>query len=294
MPPTLMDASRKPASQPRTARTARTSAKKPKTSGTAAEGPGTAAGIPAEAISTQPRALVPPVRAAVPSAAVPSARAPGPPTPARGSSSAPAPGSAAEAAFAGVAAAFLAGRDALARRDLQFEDVPAPKRLAPYATAIAATVQRDDADVAWGRLVLLYDPDGQQGWDGFFRLVAYIRAEVEPEIAADPLLGEVGWSWLSEALDAHVPGYAVPSGTVTRVITEGFGAKRDELPLTGFELRASWSPAGPAESGDTGPGQSDLATLDLSAHIAAWCDCLSAAAGLEPPGTRALRQPGYG
>jgi len=194
----------------------------------------------------------------------------------------------------------MAGRDALVHRNLQFEDVPAPKRLAPYATAIAATVQRDDADVAWGRLVLLYDPDGQPGWDGFFRLVAYVRAEVEPEIAADPLLGEVGWSWLSEALDAHVPGYAVPSGTVTRVITEGFGAKRDELPLTGFELRASWSPAGPGDLGGSaglnglGPGQSDLGTLDLSAHIAAWCDCLSAAAGLEPPGTRALRQPGCG
>jgi Protein of unknown function (DUF3000) len=193
-------------------------------------------------------------------------------------------------------AAFMAGRDAQSGRDLFFEDVQAPKRLAPYATAIAATVQRDGADVAWGRLVLLYDPDGQQGWDGVFRLVAYIRADVEPEIAADPLLGEVGWSWLCEALDAHVPGYALPSGTVTRVITEGFGAKQDELPLTGFELRASWSPAGPSgadmRKGSTGNGGSDLDTLDLSAHIAAWCDCLSAAAGLEPQGTRALRPPG--
>ena len=149
------------------------------------------------------------------------------------------------------------------------------------------------ADVAWGRLVLLYDPDGQQGWNGIFRLVAYVRADVEPEMAADPLLGEVGWSWLSEALDARVPGYAVPSGTVTRVITEGFGAKQDEVPLTGFELRASWSPTGPASQPDSGD-HGDLDALDLSAHIAAWCDCLSAAAGLEPPGTRALRQPGHG
>jgi Protein of unknown function (DUF3000) len=197
----------------------------------------------------------------------------------------------AEATFAAAVAAFMAGRDAQADRDFLFEDVPAPKRLAPYATATAATVQRDGADVAWGRLVLLYDPDGQKAWEGVFRLVAYVRADVEPEMAADPLLGEVGWSWLSEALDAHVPGYAVPSGTVTRVITEGFGAKRDELQLTGFELRASWSPAGP---GNRGAGDSDLDTLDLPAHISAWCDCLSAAAGLEPPGTRALRPPGRG
>jgi len=185
-------------------------------------------------------------------------------------------GTPAEVTFAAAVAAFTAGRDAQGDRDFVFEDVSAPKRLAPYATAIAATVQRDGADVAWGRLVLLYDPDGQEGWDGAFRLVAYIR---------------VGWSWLSEALDAHVPGYAVPSGTVTRVITEGFGAKRDELPLTGFELRASWSPTGPGNSGADG---SDLDTLDLSAHISAWCDCLSAAAGLEPPGTLALRRPGRG
>jgi Protein of unknown function (DUF3000) len=223
-----------------------------------------------------------------------------------------------EAVFAAAAAAFLAGREVQVQRDFVFEDVPAPKRLAPYATAIAAAVRRDDADVAWGRLVLLYDPDGQEGWGGVFRLVAYIRAEVDPEMAADPLLGQVGWSWLSEALDAHVPGYAIPSGTVTRVITEGFGGKQDELPLTGFELRASWSPIGPAGPGGvkgangakeasrakgtaagrkgrgSGPSTGDLDALDLQAHIAAWCDCLSAAAGLEPPGTRALRQPGYG
>src|ERR1700728_2279449 len=216
-----------------------------------------------------------------------------------------------EAVFAAAAAAFLAGREVQVQRDFVFEDVPAPKRLAPYATAIAAAVRRDDTDVAWGRLVLLYDPDGQEGWGGMFRLVAYIRAEVDPEMAADPLLGQVGWSWLSEALDAHVPGYAVPSGTVTRVITEGFGGKQDELPLTGFELRASWSPVGPAgpagvkgaKAGGTTKGrkgrgasasEGDLDVLDLQAHIAAWCDCLSAAAGLEPPGTRALRQPGYG
>jgi hypothetical protein len=272
-PPAPIGASRTPAGKlgatAQKPRASRTTAKRAKPSGATAETLGAAAQGPGAAARASGSARL------------------------QGSSAQP-QGSSAEKTFAEVTAAFMAGRDAQARQDLQFEDVPAPKRLAPYATAIAATVQRDDADVAWGRLVLLYDPDGQQGWDGYYRLVAYIRAEVEPEIAADPLLGEVGWSWLSEALDAHVPGYAVPSGTVTRVITEGFGAKRDELPLTGFELRASWSPAGPAGASASGSGQSNLASLDFSAHIAAWCDCLSAAAGSEPPGTRALRQPGYG
>src|SRR6266536_5361219 len=60
----------------------------------------------------------------------------------------------AEATFAAAVAAFAVGRDAQRRRGLVFEDVPAPRRLAPYATAIAATVQRDDNDdndVASGR-----------------------------------------------------------------------------------------------------------------------------------------------
>ena len=182
------------------------------------------------------------------------------------------------AAFAEALAGFEAGRDTQhdLRNDLTFEDVPPPKRLAPHAAAIAATAHRDGTEVAWGRLVLLYDPEGQQGWSGTFRLIAYVRADVEPEMAADPLLGEVGWSWLTDALDTHAPGYGTPSGTVTRVVTEGFGAKQDEDPLNGFELRASWSP----EDG-----------TDLEANVAAWCDVLAAAAGLppQPPGTRAFR-----
>jgi hypothetical protein len=191
--------------------------------------------------------------------------------------------------FEAATAAFRTGLDELGE-DFEIEDAPAPKRLAPYAAAVAVTVYRDDEDIASGRLILLYDPAGQDAWAGTFRVVAYVRADIEPEVAADPLLGEVGWSWLTEALDTHVPGYALESGTVTRDITEGFGAKEDEVPLTGFELRASWSPT----AGEQLPG--DLDALDLGSHVVAWCACIAAAAGLEPPGTRALRprNPGSG
>jgi Protein of unknown function (DUF3000) len=182
----------------------------------------------------------------------------------------------ADAIFRGAVAAFEAGRDAVAevRDDITFEDHPAPKRLAPYAAAMAATAYRDGVEAGTGRLLLLYDPGGQEGWTGPFRVVAQVHAEVEDEMAADPLLGEVGWSWLTDALDLHGPGYTAPSGTVTRVITEGFGVKEAEPPSCGFELRASWCPAGDDFGGD----------------VAAWCDLIAAAAGLpaQPPGTRAL------
>jgi Protein of unknown function (DUF3000) len=167
---------------------------------------------------------------------------------------------------------------------LAFEKQPPPRRLAPFAAAIGATVhdpdlseetapgagEDADAEIGWGSFVLLYDPAGQTGWAGPFRIIAYIRADLEPEIAADPLVGQVGWSWLTEALDTRTTGYHQVSGTVTRVVTEGFGAKQAEPVATGFELRASWSPSGPGTP------------LDLDGHVAAWCDTLCTAAGLPP------------
>lgn len=167
------------------------------------------------------------------------------------------------------------------RPELEFEDEPAPRRLAPFAAAIAASVLTGDAEIGWGKFVLLFDPAGQESWAGQFRIIAYVRADLDPEIAADPLISEVGWSWLTEALDARATGYGQTSGTVTRVVTEGFGSKQDEPTATGFELRASWSPT--ADDGGRPP---------LDGHVAAWCDALCTAAGLPPLGVSALRPPG--
>ena len=206
-----------------------------------------------------------------------------------------------DAVFDDAVTAFRSGLDQVSD-DVTIEDVPPPKRLAPHATAIAATAHRDGDEVATGRLLLLFDPAGNEGWCGTFRLVAFVHADIEPEVAADPLLGEVGWTWLIEALDMYTPGYVAESGTVTREITEGFGTKEEDLPLTSFELRASWSPAAP-DSASADPAKPhladldlagldlaglDLADLDLGGHVLAWYACLRAAAGLEPPGTRSL------
>ena len=190
------------------------------------------------------------------------------------------------------------------RPELTFEQEPAPRKLAPYAASVAVTVQGADGDVGWGRFVLLYDPAGQRGWGGPFRIIAHIRVDLEPEIAADPMVGEVGWSWLTEALDARAVGYQQTSGTVTRVVTEGFGAKQGEPATTEFELRASWSPACPwpdgvrpdgvrADGARAGGPDGEPGGLGLDGHVAAWCDALCAAAGLPPlaAGVSALRRP---
>jgi len=201
-------------------------------------------------------------------------------------SASPGPAASAGSAFAVAVAALAAGRDLVAevRDDLDFEDWPAPKRLAPHAVAFAVTAYRDGQEAGTGRLILLHDTAGQEGWTGTFRVVAQVHADVEEEMAADPLLGEVGWSWLTDALDLHAPGYGAPSGTVTRVITEGYGTKSDEPLSTGFELRASWCP------------DDEEIEDEVCGAVLALSDLLAAAAGLpaQPPGTRALGRRGQG
>jgi hypothetical protein len=163
------------------------------------------------------------------------------------------------------------------RPEVSFDSEPPPRRLAPQAIAIAASVEIDEDEIGAGRFVLLYDPAGQEGWTGPVRVIAYLRAELEPEIAADEFVGQVGWSWLTEALDGRQAAYAAPSGSVTRVVTEGFGMKQDEPVTTEFEMRASWSPA-----------SDDRDSFRLDRHVAAWVDALGLACGLAPPGVSQL------
>jgi len=164
------------------------------------------------------------------------------------------------------------------RAEVILEETAAPRRLAPYATALSGRIPREtdpDDDIASGQLIVLFDPDGQQSWPGTFRIVVYIHADMELEIAADPMLGPVGWSWLTDAMDARSAGYLAPSGTVTRSISESFGGKSEDERIVTFELRASWTP--------------QVADADeLGVHVGAFVDVLSAAAGLPPVGVTSL------
>ncbi len=163
------------------------------------------------------------------------------------------------------------------RPEIHLEEAPAPQRLAPYAIALTAEVVVDDEDLGNGRLVVLHDPAGQDAWNGTFRVVAFIKATLEPEMAADPLLAQVGWSWLAEALASHGADHCDISGTVTRVASESFGGLADR-PIEGqIEIRASWTPVDP----------------DLAGHAHAWAEVLGQAAGLMPlpPGVTQFPSP---
>jgi hypothetical protein len=159
------------------------------------------------------------------------------------------------------------------RPEVFCEEMPAPQRIAPYASALSADVTVDGDDVGTGRIVLLHDPAGNDAWEGTFRCVAYARAEIDPEMANDPLLAEVGWSWLSEALAAHGAAYVAPSGTVTKVSSESFGSMADEEATAQLEIRASWTPVSPPDGHDL---------LDLGPHVEAWGELLCTASGLPP------------
>ncbi len=118
----------------------------------------------------------------------------------------------------------VAGLRAVApRSEIRIEEVGAPQRLAPYAFALSAVVVRDTEEVATGRLILLHDPAGHEAWQGTLRLVTYVTAELEMDLAADPLLPGVGWTWLTDALEAHGASYRALGGTVTQTVSTRFG-----------------------------------------------------------------------
>ncbi|MEU6986030.1 DUF3000 domain-containing protein [Streptomyces sp. NPDC046324] len=162
-------------------------------------------------------------------------------------------------------------RAARLRPELEIDPTRPPQRLAPYAYALEAAVVEGEDDLADGRLVLLHDPAGHDAWKGTFRLVTLVRAELEPEMAADPLLPEVCWSWLTGALEARGLAYGEASGTVTQAGSHYFGGLAERRPATQIEIRASWTPQ------DALGGAPDAA-----AHLTAWSDLLCQVAGLPP------------
>ncbi|MCA1983128.1 DUF3000 domain-containing protein [Nocardioides nematodiphilus] len=181
----------------------------------------------------------------------------------------PGAGSAVPAVFRAAVATM---HTAVLRPEIFCEEMPAPQRIAPYASALSADVTVDEEDLGTGRLILLHDPEGNDAWaGGTFRCVLYTRAEVELELVSDPLLGAVGWSWLTEALESNGATYEAASGSVTRVATESFGGMADEDGSAQVEIRASWTPVADEDG-----------YVDVRPHVEAWAELMCTAVGLPP------------
>ncbi len=82
------------------------------------------------------------------------------------------------------------------RPEIELGPIRPPQRLAPFSYALGAEVRHPETAIvpersegdAFGRLILLHDPDGAEAWDGTMRLVAYIQADLDSSEAVDPLL----------------------------------------------------------------------------------------------------------
>jgi hypothetical protein len=166
------------------------------------------------------------------------------------------------------------------RPEIELGPIRPPQRLAPFSYALGAEVRHPETAIvpeqtdgdAFGRLILLHDPDGAEAWDGTMRLVAYIQADLDATEAVDPLLPEVAWSWLVDALDARAGVSTALGGTVTATTSVRYGDIAGPARAHQLELRASWT----------------ATTPELGAHGHAFCEVLEHAAGLPPVGVTDL------
>lgn len=171
--------------------------------------------------------------------------------------------------------ACLSMESVVLRSELTLRKIPSPSGVAPYSMALTADVlgaenalghAAQDSIHGAGRFILLYDPEEPAAWGGAFRVVCFAQAPLENEIALDPFLADVTWSWLMDALDSRGASYSNASGTATRTLSTGFGELTDQGDASQIELRASWSPR------DT----------DMSTQLQAWGELLCMLAGLPP------------
>lgn len=153
-------------------------------------------------------------------------------------------------------------------------EIPAPAGLAPSSLALAGDVRPEaegqDSAYGTGRFILLHDPDEPAQWNGPWRIVCFAQAPLEPDIGIDPLLADVAWAWLTDALQSHQAQFHSASGTATKTLSKGFGSLAAEGDGAQIELRASWTP-----EGEIGP------------HVEAWAELVCMLAGL-PPGSEGI------
>jgi len=163
-------------------------------------------------------------------------------------------------------AAAMGLTELMLRNELETEQIPAPKEIAPYALAFSAQVP-NPADTPMnrgvGRLVFLHNPEEFDTWGSNMRIIAYGKSPLESDVAMQEDAANYWWEWLMRALDYRGAKYSHEAGTITRMTSTGMGALATDRENTEIEIRASWSPT----------------EDDLGAHLGAWQDLISGMAG---------------
>lgn len=153
-------------------------------------------------------------------------------------------------------------------------EIAAPSGIAPESVALAGDIRPPtegaDSPFGTGRFILLHDAEEPAAWNSEWRIVCFAQAPLESEIGTDPLLADVAWSWLVDALDSRGAAYHSASGTATKTLSKGFGSLAEEGDGAQIELRASWSPAG-----------------NMTPHVEAWAELVCMLGGL-PPGSEGI------
>ncbi len=165
--------------------------------------------------------------------------------------------------------AVLSAEAADFRMELDVTDIPSPEGIAPFARAWSATVTpqaREDGDHGTSRLVLLYDPSAPEAWSGVWRMVCFAKAPLDQTMSEDPLLPDVAWSWLTDALEAHGASFNRAAGTASTIVSTGLGEMASDVKGAEMELRASWSPS----------------NGDIRDHLEAWAEFVCMLAGFPP------------
>ena len=160
------------------------------------------------------------------------------------------------------------------RGDLSVSEIPAPTGLAPDAFALRGDVRPESEGAeslyGTGRFILLHDSAAPAPWNGPWRIVCFAQAPLEPDIGVDPLVADVAWSWLTDALASRRANVHSASGTATKTLSKGFGSLAAEGDGAQIELRASWTPEG-----------------SVVPHVEAWAELVCMLAGL-PPGSEGV------
>jgi hypothetical protein len=152
--------------------------------------------------------------------------------------------------------------------EVSVHEIDAPTGLAPGSLAFSANVVAGSGhlDRGTGRLIILDDPEEPVAWGGRTRAIVFAQSPLEVDLGRDEMYSAATWAMLLDELRDASASHTHSAGTVTRVVSTGFGELESQGRGTQIEVRASWSPT----------------SWDVRPHVEAWARFVARLAGFPP------------